>query len=171
MTIHSLNVFLSNLEPVCSMCGSNCCFLTCIQISQEAGQVVWYSHLLKNFPQFVVIHSINIPLVCLIFLKRSLAFPIQLFYSIFYFFHWLLRKAFLSLLAILWNSEFKWVYLSFSPLPLASFAFYLCLYIERDMHSLVKSSKNTGFQSYMVFLNGNMVIQCIKFSSFTFNFT
>ena len=39
------------------MSSSNCCFLTCIQISQEAGQVVWYSHLLKNFPQFVVIHS------------------------------------------------------------------------------------------------------------------
>ena len=40
-----------DLEPVCcSMSGSNCCFLTCAQISQEAGQVVWYSHLLKNFP-------------------------------------------------------------------------------------------------------------------------
>ena len=37
----------------------SCCFLTCIQISQEAGQVVWYSHLLKNFPQFVVIHTVN----------------------------------------------------------------------------------------------------------------
>ena len=49
-----------NLEPVCySMSISNCCFLTCIQISQEAGQVVWYSHLLKNFPQFVVIHTVN----------------------------------------------------------------------------------------------------------------
>ena len=35
------------------------CFLTCIQISQEAGQVVWYSHLLKNFPQFVVIHTVK----------------------------------------------------------------------------------------------------------------
>ena len=46
------------LEPVCfSMSSSNCCFLTCIQMSQEAGQVVWYSHLLKNFPQFVVIHT------------------------------------------------------------------------------------------------------------------
>ena len=32
------------------MSSSNYCFLTCIQISQEAGQVVWYSHLLKNFP-------------------------------------------------------------------------------------------------------------------------
>ena len=49
-----------NLEPVyCSMSGSNSCFLTCIQVSQEAGQVVWYSHLLKNFPQFVVIHTVK----------------------------------------------------------------------------------------------------------------
>ena len=48
------------LESVCcSMSSSNCCFLICIQISQEAGQVVWYSHLLKNFPQFVVIHTVK----------------------------------------------------------------------------------------------------------------
>ena len=40
----------SYLEPVCcSMSSSNCCFLTCIQISQEAGKVVWYSHLFNNF--------------------------------------------------------------------------------------------------------------------------
>ena len=49
-----------NLEPVhCWMSSSNCCFLTCIQISQEAGQVVWYSHLFQNFPQFVVIHTVK----------------------------------------------------------------------------------------------------------------
>ena len=48
----------SYLEPVCcSMSSSNCCFLICIQVSQEAGQVVWYSHLFQNFPQFTVIHS------------------------------------------------------------------------------------------------------------------
>src|SRR5574341_942407 len=42
------------------MSGSNCCFLTCIQISQEAGKVVWYSHLLKNFQEmFVVIHTVK----------------------------------------------------------------------------------------------------------------
>ena len=41
------------------MSGSNCCFLICIQISQEAGKVVWYSHLFKNFPQFVVIHTVK----------------------------------------------------------------------------------------------------------------
>ena len=41
------------------MSSSNCCFLTSIQISQEAGQVVLYSHLIKNFPQFVVIHTVK----------------------------------------------------------------------------------------------------------------
>ena len=41
------------------MSGSNCFFLNCIQISQEAGKVVWYSHLLKNFPQFIVIHTVK----------------------------------------------------------------------------------------------------------------
>ena len=49
----------SSSSSSCSMSSSNCCFLTCIQISQEAGQVVWYSHLLKNFPQFVVIHTVK----------------------------------------------------------------------------------------------------------------
>ena len=49
-----------NLESVCcSMSSSNYCFLTCIQICQEAGQVVWYSHLFKNFPQFIVIHTVK----------------------------------------------------------------------------------------------------------------
>ena len=38
------------------MSSSNCCFLTCIQVSQEVGKVVWYFHLFQNFPQFVVIH-------------------------------------------------------------------------------------------------------------------
>ena len=38
---------------------SNCCFLTGIQISQEADQVVWYSHLFQNFSQFIVIHTVN----------------------------------------------------------------------------------------------------------------
>ena len=50
----------SYLEPVCcSMSSSNCCFLTCIQISQEEGQVVWYFYLFQNFPQFIVIHTVK----------------------------------------------------------------------------------------------------------------
>ena len=72
VTIYSLDVLLflfgtsllfhvvSYLEPVCcSMSSSNCHFLTCIQVSQEAGQVVWYSHLFQNFPQFIVIHPVK----------------------------------------------------------------------------------------------------------------
>ena len=39
------------------MSESNCCFLICIQVFQEAGKVIWYSHLLKKSPQFVVIHT------------------------------------------------------------------------------------------------------------------
>ena len=50
----------SYLEPVCcSMSSSNFCFPTCVQISQEAGQVVWYSHLSQNFLQFIVIHTVK----------------------------------------------------------------------------------------------------------------
>ena len=41
------------------MSSSNCCFLTCIQISQEAGQVAWYSHPFQNFPQFIVICTVK----------------------------------------------------------------------------------------------------------------
>src|SRR5574339_654148 len=41
------------------MSSSNSCFLTCIQVSQEAGQVVWDYHLLKNCPQFIVIHTVK----------------------------------------------------------------------------------------------------------------
>ena len=74
------------------------------------------------FLSFIVpIFAWNVPLISLIFLKRSLVFPILLFS--FTSLNWSLGKAFLSLLAILWNSAFKWVYLSFSPLPFTSLLF------------------------------------------------
>ena len=60
MTIYSLDVLLSQFGTVCcSVYSFNCCFLTCIQISQEAGKVVWYSHVFKNFPQSVVIYKVK----------------------------------------------------------------------------------------------------------------
>ena len=60
-----------NLEPVCcSMSSSKCCFLTCIQISKQASKVVCYSHLFKNFPQFVVIHTVKVD----VFLELSCFF-------------------------------------------------------------------------------------------------
>ena len=46
-------------EP-CSMSSSNCCFVTCMQVSQEAGQVVWYAHLFQNFPQFILTHTVKV---------------------------------------------------------------------------------------------------------------
>ena len=60
MTIYRQYTAFPNLEPnCCSMSSSNCCFLTCVRVSQEAGKVIWYSHLFKNIPQFVVIHTVN----------------------------------------------------------------------------------------------------------------
>ena len=68
----------------------------------------------------------NFPLISLIFLKRSLVFPILLLSSI--SLHCSLRKAFLSVLAILWNSAFRWVYLSFSSL--SSLVFFPQLFVR-----------------------------------------
>ena len=45
--------------PLPPMSSSNCCFLTCIQVSQEASKVVWDSHLFQNFPQFIVTHTVK----------------------------------------------------------------------------------------------------------------
>ena len=90
-----------------------CCHLFLI-----SSFFIWSVHFLSFIkPIFVW----NVSLVSLIFSKRSLVFPILLFSYI--SLHWLLRKTFLSLLAILWNSAFKWAHLSFSPLPLASLVF------------------------------------------------
>ena len=66
----------------------------------------------------------NVPLVSLIFLKRSLVFPIVMFSSI--SLHWSLKKAFLSLLANFWNSAFRCLYRSFSPLLFTSLFTAIC---------------------------------------------
>ena len=59
MTIYSLDVLLFLFGTSLLFHVQFCCFLTCIQISQEADQVVWYSHLFQNFPQFLVIHTVK----------------------------------------------------------------------------------------------------------------
>ena len=68
----------------------------------------------------------------LIFLKRFLVLPFILFSSI--SLHCSLEKAFLSLLAILWNSAFRWVYLFFSPLPFTSLLFSVICKASSDSH-------------------------------------
>ena len=56
----ALSYSFLNLEPIsCSIQGSDCCFLTHIQVSQKAGNVVLYSHLFKSFPQFIMIHRVK----------------------------------------------------------------------------------------------------------------
>ena len=85
------------------------------------------------FLSFIVpIFAWSVSLASLIFLKRSLVFSILFFSSI--SLHWSLRKAFLSLLVILWNSAFKWLYLSFSPLPFESFLFSAICQASSDKH-------------------------------------
>ena len=80
-----------------------------------------------RFLSFIVpIFAQKVCLVSLIFLKRSLAFPILLVFSI--SLHWSLKKAFLSLLALLWNSVFRWVYVSF--FLCLSFLFFSQLFVR-----------------------------------------
>ena len=89
----------------------------------------------RSIPFLSFIKSIfawNVPLVSLVFLKRSLVFPYLLFSSI--SLPWKLRKTFLSLLAILWNYAFKWVCLSFSPLLFISLLFTANCKASSDSH-------------------------------------
>ena len=79
------------------------------------------------FLSFIVpIFAWNVLLVSLFFLKKPLVFPLLLFSSI--SLHWSLRKGFLSLLAILWDSAFRCLYLSFSPL--VSLLFFSQLFVR-----------------------------------------
>ena len=98
-------------------------------------------------PFIVPIFAWNVPLVSLIFLKRSLVFPIPLFPSV--SLCWSLRKAFLSLLAILWNSAFWWIYLSFSPFPFISLLF----------STICNASSNNYFASLLFFFLGMSLIR------------
>ena len=59
VTIYSLDILLFLFGTCCSKSNSTCCFPTCIQVSQKAGQVVWYSHFFQNFPKFIVIHTVK----------------------------------------------------------------------------------------------------------------
>ena len=61
VTIYSLDIllFLFETSPL-SHSSSNCCFLTCLQVSQEAGKVIWYSHHFRNFPLFIVIYTVKV---------------------------------------------------------------------------------------------------------------
>ena len=62
-----------NFEAVhCFMSSSNCCFLSCIRVSQEAGKVIWYFHLFKNFPQVGFCFLFCFVLFCFVFVIHTL---------------------------------------------------------------------------------------------------
>ena len=99
------------------------------------------------FLSFIVpIFAWNVPLIALIFMKRSLVFPIPLFSSV--PLHCSPRKAFLSLLAVLWNSSFRWVYLCFPPLPFTSLVF----------SAICKASSDSYFAFLLFFFLGMVLI-------------
>ena len=105
------------------------------------------------FLSFILaIFAWNIPLVSLIFLKISLVLPILLFSSI--CLHRPLRKAFLSLLAVLWDSAFRWVYLSSSALPLASLL----------LSAICKASLDNHFPFLHFFFLGDGLHHCLLYS-------
>ena len=111
----------------------NCCTIS--QLRNQKSPLVISSASVRSIPFLSFIEPVfawNVPLVSLIFLKRSLVFPFLLFSSI--SLHWSLRKAFLSLLAILWNFAFKWEYLSYSPLLFASLLFTAICKASSDSH-------------------------------------
>ena len=81
----------------------------------------------------------------------SLSHSIVFFY---FFLHWWLRKVLLSILAVLWNSAFKWVYLSFSPLPLAFLLF----------SAICKTSSDNNFAFLHFFFLGMFSDHCLLYS-------
>ena len=118
--------------------------MDCLDLLVVQGTASVRSILFLSF--IVPIFAWNIPLVSLICLKRSLVFPILLFSSI--YLHWSLIKAFLSLLAILWNSAFKWVYLFFCPLS------FTCLLFS----AICKASSDNYFAFLHFFFLGMVLI-------------
>ena len=99
---------------------------SCLLLTSASLRSIWFLSFMVH------IFAWNVPLVSLILLNRSLVFPILFFRSI--SLRWSLRKAVLSLLAILQSSAFKWVSLSFSPFPLASLLFSAICKASSDNH-------------------------------------
>ena len=124
-----------------------CIVLLCILTTSSAS--------VRSIPFLSFIEPIfawNVPLVSLIFLKRSLLFPILLFPFISC--HWSLRKAFLSLLAIVWNSSFRWLCLSFSSLTSASLLFTV----------MCKASSDSQFAFFHFFPLRDGLYYCLLYS-------
>ena len=134
LTLHSRCLALGEWLYHCDYLGREDLFLYSTSV-YSCHLFLISSAFVRSIPLLSFIEPIfawNVPLVSLIFLKRSLVFPILLFSSI--SFHYSLRNVFSYLLAILWNSTFRWVYLSSSHLPFASLLFSAICKVSSDNH-------------------------------------
>ena len=159
-----------NFEPVhCSMSVSNCCFLTCIQILEEAGKVVWYSYLFKNFPQFVVIHTVKgfrvvneaevdvfLKFSCF-FLWSSVCWQFDLWYQCFFQIQLehLLLIGLSTVLDILYPLNFSLSFLIYNPRQSSFYTLFLWFLIILDIsckwnHRVFFSLCGTYFTQYNV---------------------
>ena len=100
----------------CSKSSSSCCFLTCIKVSQETGKVVWYPHLFKNFPQFVVIHTAKGSHIVHLLLKPRLKDFEHHFTSRWNEHNCTVVRAFFGI-AFLWHWNENWSFPVLWPLP------------------------------------------------------
>ena len=128
------------------MSSSNSCFLTCIQISQEAGEVVWYSHLFQNFPQFVVSHTVK---GFGIVNKAKIDVFLE-FFLLFSMIHWMLTIWYLVPLPFLnpaWTSGSSWFMYCWS---LAwKILSIVCQYVNRelpDVQAGFRKGRGTRYQ-------------------------
>ena len=139
MTIYSLDVLLFLFGTSLLFHVQFCCFLTCIQISQETGQVVWYSHVFQNFPQLIVIHTVkgfgiaNKALLCKGYIYYSSSFSEKTTY-------WILRKRSLKRISVYQSFIFSILFFlppSFSYLTLSFFPPLLFPFLSSFPHSVI----------------------------------
>ena len=140
-----------NFEPVCcSMSGSNCCFVTCIQVSQEAGKVVWYSHLFKNFPQFIVIYTVKG-----FGIINKTKVDVSLEFSCFFMIQWMLAVQSLvplPFLNLVWTSGISWFTyhwsLAWRILSITLLACEMSAIVQQFEHSLALPFSGTGMKNW-----------------------
>ena len=137
----ALTCSFPNFQPVClSMSAFNCCFVICVQVSQETVKVVWYSHLFMNFPQLVVTQTVN-EYILLKFIKHQF-YTLQFFkfihvktFNVYIYNAWILLTFFPYQL-------FKWVWGKHNIFQLTFVFIHLTEFVSISIGSLLLNSYN-----------------------------
>ena len=132
------------------MSSSNCCFLICIQISQEASKVVWYSHLFKNFPQFIVIYAVKG-----FGIINKTKVDVSLEFSCFFMIQWMLAVHSLvplPFLNLVWTSRISWFTyhwsLAWRILSITLLACEMSAIVQQFEHSLALPFSGIGMKNW-----------------------